>query len=77
MKNLSLALFALLFSSELTQATRLNVQPGHCPHQPGALKSKGLHDKKLDDLLGAWFTIIHDKSVPAVMGCIGTHYQVE
>ena len=77
MKNLSLALLALLFSSELTQASRLNIQQGHCPHAPGSLKAKGLHGKDMKDLLGAWFTIIHEKSVPDVMGCIGTHYQLE
>ena len=75
MKSLTLPILALLTSE--ASASRLNVVPGHCPHAPGTLKSKGLEGKDLSKALGSWFTVIHDKSVPAVMGCIGTHYEKE
>ena len=74
MKFNNLSVLLALLASEAS-STRLNVRPGHCPHAPGVLKSKGVEGKELKDLLGAWITVIHDKSVPDVMGCIGTYYE--
>ena len=73
LKALTLNLF--LCSGALAQQ-RINQKPGLCPHAPGSLQSEMRtgDGAKMGGLMGAWMTVVHDKSVAGQMTCIGSQY---